>query len=187
MVLCLLAGTGADGALAGVDDRCRSRGGSHAYSHYGSLGTIDGGSHRRDGVWRIVHSASCRWNRTHPFSRPADCAGQKFPSAYYWSCYNLDRQKDLAMEIINRISMYKILFLHGFFASGQCVPAEALRDAFKGRAEVITPDLPMHPKEAINFIRELIEKEKPVAGRSMRRCWLLKWAFRPCSAIRISR
>ena len=57
--------------------------------------------------------------------------------------------------------MRKILFLHGFFASGQCVPAMALRDAFEGRAEVITPDLPMHPKEAISFIRDLIEKEKP--------------------------
>ena len=57
--------------------------------------------------------------------------------------------------------MRKILFLHGFFASGQCVPAMALRDAFEGRAEVITPDVPMHPKEAISFIRDLIEKEKP--------------------------
>ena len=46
-------------------------------------------------------------------------------------------------------------------ASGQCVPAMALHDAFKGRAEVLTPDLPMHPKEAVSFIRELIEKEKP--------------------------
>ena len=57
--------------------------------------------------------------------------------------------------------MRKILFLHGFFASGQCVPALALRDAFEGRAEVITPDVPMHPKEAIGFIRDLIDKEKP--------------------------
>ena len=57
--------------------------------------------------------------------------------------------------------MRRILFLHGFFASGQCVPAMALRDAFEGRAEVITPDVPMHPKEAISFIRDLIEKEKP--------------------------
>ena len=57
--------------------------------------------------------------------------------------------------------MSKIIFLHGFFASGQCVPALALRDAFKGNAEVITPDLPMRPKESISFIRELIEKEKP--------------------------
>ena len=65
------------------------------------------------------------------------------------------------MEIVNRINMKKILFLHGFFASGQCVPAMALRDAFMGRAEVITPDLPLHPKEAIGFIRELIEEVTP--------------------------
>ena len=57
--------------------------------------------------------------------------------------------------------MKKILFLHGFYASGQCVPALALRESFEGRAEVLTPDLPMHPKEAIRFIRELIDREKP--------------------------
>ena len=57
--------------------------------------------------------------------------------------------------------MEKILFLHGFYASGQCVPALALHEAFQGKAEVLTPDLPMHPKEAISFIRELIDNEKP--------------------------
>ena len=57
--------------------------------------------------------------------------------------------------------MKKILFLHGFFASGQCVPAQALRESFMGRAEVLTPDLPMHPKEALRFVRELIDREKP--------------------------
>ncbi len=57
--------------------------------------------------------------------------------------------------------MKKILFLHGFYASGQCVPALALREAFEGRVEVLTPDLPMHPKEAIEFIRGLIDREKP--------------------------
>ena len=66
----------------------------------------------------------------------------------------------------------KILFLHGFYASGQCVPALALRESFEksrigdgilglGRLEVMTPDLPMHPKEAIAFIQELIGREKP--------------------------
>ena len=57
--------------------------------------------------------------------------------------------------------MKKILFLHGFFASGQCEPALALHEAFKSKAEVLTPDLPMHPKEAIDFIREVIDREKP--------------------------
>ena len=55
----------------------------------------------------------------------------------------------------------KILFLHGFFASGQCVPAQALRESFEGREEVLTPDLPMHPKAAISFILSLIDQEKP--------------------------
>ena len=57
--------------------------------------------------------------------------------------------------------MKKILFLHGFYASGQCVPAMVLREAFAGRAEVITPDLPMHPKEAVRFICELTDREQP--------------------------
>ena len=57
--------------------------------------------------------------------------------------------------------MKKILFLHGFYASGQCVPALALHEAFQGKAEVLTPDLPMHPKKAIGFIHELIDSEKP--------------------------
>ena len=57
--------------------------------------------------------------------------------------------------------MKKILFLHGFFASGQCVPAQSLRESFNGRAEVLTPDLPIHPKVAVSLIRELIDREKP--------------------------
>ena len=59
------------------------------------------------------------------------------------------------------MGMKKILFLHGFYASGQCVPAMALRDSFDGSAEVLTPDLPMHPKEVISFIRELIDNKRP--------------------------
>ncbi len=57
--------------------------------------------------------------------------------------------------------MSKILFLHGFFASGQCVPARALRQALEGRATVLSPDLPTHPREALEQIRTIIEREKP--------------------------
>lgn len=57
--------------------------------------------------------------------------------------------------------MKKILFLHGFFASGSCAMAEALREAFAGSAEVLTPDLPLHPREALKFIRSVIDAEKP--------------------------
>ena len=68
----------------------------------------------------------------------------------------------------------KILFLHGFYASGSCVPALALKEAFeKGgttkpgesrggyRATVLTPDLPLHPADAIRLIREICDREKP--------------------------
>ena len=55
----------------------------------------------------------------------------------------------------------KILFLHGFFASGQCVPAVALREAFEGRAEVLTPDLPIHPNMALELIRNICDREHP--------------------------
>ena len=55
----------------------------------------------------------------------------------------------------------KILFLHGFFASGSCVPAQALKQAFEGEVEVLTPDLPLHPREALAFITNLCEYEQP--------------------------
>lgn len=57
--------------------------------------------------------------------------------------------------------MKTIIFLHGFFASGSCIPAKALREAFEGKVRVLTPDLPMHPKQALEFIRQLCDKEKP--------------------------
>ena len=55
----------------------------------------------------------------------------------------------------------KILFLHGFFASGHCIPAQALKQAFANKAEVFTPDLPLHPREALAFITNLCECEHP--------------------------
>lgn len=48
--------------------------------------------------------------------------------------------------------MKKILFLHGFFATGNCPMANAMREAFEGSAVVLTPDLPLHPKEALKEI-----------------------------------
>lgn len=55
----------------------------------------------------------------------------------------------------------KILFLHGFFASGQCEPAVALREAFEGEARVLTPDLPIHPQKALQLVGEIVDHEKP--------------------------
>ena len=57
--------------------------------------------------------------------------------------------------------MKKILFLHGFFATGSCPMARALKEAFEGTAVVLTPDLPLHPKEALKEIRSIIDREQP--------------------------
>ena len=55
----------------------------------------------------------------------------------------------------------KILFLHGFFATGSCPMALALKEAFEGQAIVLTPDLPLHPKVALKNIHAIIDQEKP--------------------------
>ena len=55
----------------------------------------------------------------------------------------------------------KILFLHGFYASGSCVPAQALKETFDGKATILTPDLPLHPADAFRFIRAICDQEKP--------------------------
>ena len=62
----------------------------------------------------------------------------------------------------------KILFLHGFFASGACMPAQTLTHYFAGKASVVAPDLPVHPREAVAFIRQLCTREQPdvLAGNS---------------------
>ena len=85
--------------------------------------------------------------------------------------------------------MKKILFLHGFFASGQCVPAVALREAFEGRAEVLTPDLPIHPNMALELIRNICDREHPdlLVGNSCGSFYAQMLAFRPCLATHIFR
>lgn len=55
----------------------------------------------------------------------------------------------------------KILFFHGFFASGAYITAQTIVKCFEGKALVLTPDLPLHPQEALSFIQQLCEQEKP--------------------------
>ena len=62
---------------------------------------------------------------------------------------------------IKDLGMKKILFLHGFFATGSCPMAKALQEAFVGKAVVLTPDLPLHPREALKAISTIIDREQP--------------------------
>ena len=68
----------------------------------------------------------------------------------------MERALLVFLEVVG-LQVLLIGFLHGFYASGQCVPAVALREAFAESAEVITPDLPMLPKDVIpHFVISMI-------------------------------
>ena len=86
-------------------------------------------------------------------------ADQAEPRQSFWANQEKGYIRQSTRQRIN--SMKKILFLHGFFATGSCPMARALKEAFDGQAVVLTPDLPLHPKEALKYIRMLIDKEKP--------------------------
>lgn len=59
----------------------------------------------------------------------------------------------------NKIKI-KILFLHGFTSSGSCAIAEALKKRTRSIATVTAPDLPLHPYEAMDMLKELCLSEE---------------------------
>ena len=70
--------------------------------------------------------------------------------------------------------MKKIVYLHGFGSSGSSGTVELLRKSFLGtggddRVQIIAPDIPVDPRDALPMIRALVEKENPnlVIGTSM--------------------
>jgi len=62
----------------------------------------------------------------------------------------------------------KILYVHGFASSGQSGTVTRIRMALP-EAEVVAPDLPLEPEEAMALLRETCEREKPdlIIGTSM--------------------
>ena len=69
----------------------------------------------------------------------------------------------------------KILYLHGFASSGASGTVDLLRREFwtnrseSDRLQIVAPDIPVDPVEALPFIRRLVEKEDPILiiGTSM--------------------
>ncbi|MCR5315354.1 MAG: hypothetical protein K6E52_05600 [Bacteroidaceae bacterium] len=62
----------------------------------------------------------------------------------------------------------KILYFHGFASSGATGTAETLRRLLP-EVEVISPDIPVDPTEALPYLRSLCEQENPdlIIGTSM--------------------
>jgi hypothetical protein len=62
----------------------------------------------------------------------------------------------------------KIMYVHGFGSSGQSGTVLRIREVLPS-AIVVAPDLPIHPEEALNLLRETCEHEQPdlIIGTSM--------------------
>lgn len=62
----------------------------------------------------------------------------------------------------------KILYVHGFGSSGQSGTVTRIREVLP-HAEVIAPDLPIHPQEALTLLYNICEAEQPdlIIGTSM--------------------
>lgn len=62
----------------------------------------------------------------------------------------------------------KIIYVHGFMSAGSTHTAQILRD-YMPQATVMAPDLPIHPEEAMELLRNLVKTENPdlIIGTSM--------------------
>ena len=62
----------------------------------------------------------------------------------------------------------KVLYVHGFGSSGQSGTVTRIREVLP-HAEVVAPDLPIHPQEAMDLLNNVCATEKPdlIIGTSM--------------------
>lgn len=62
----------------------------------------------------------------------------------------------------------KLIYFHGFASSGASGTVQLLRKMLPS-AEVIAPDIPVDPEEALPFLKDLVEAEQPdvIVGTSM--------------------
>ncbi|MCX6162912.1 MAG: esterase, partial [Ignavibacteriae bacterium] len=63
-----------------------------------------------------------------------------------------------------------ILYIHGFASSGNATKAGILKEYMQGREDVLSPDLPYAPEEAIKLLESIIdgaEEDVTVFGSSL--------------------
>ena len=62
----------------------------------------------------------------------------------------------------------KLIYFHGFASSGASGTVQILRKIFPS-GEIIAPDIPVDPEEALPMLKELVEQEQPdiIVGTSM--------------------
>lgn len=120
--------------------------------------------------------ASSRWKSLDQINEAGNYAVAPFADVLWWPHnwrkgglserrlaiikeYNFYNQKYCGCEFSMRKN--KILFLHGFTSSGSCEIARTLAEELARYATVMAPDLPLHPQEALNMIKQLCAHLKP--------------------------
>ena len=80
----------------------------------------------------------------------------------------MEQQNQYVKQFPELMKGKTVMYLHGFGSSGQSGTVTRLRTILPN-ANVIAPDLPIHPAEAQVLLRELCEKEQPdlILGTSM--------------------
>ena len=80
----------------------------------------------------------------------------------------MEQQNQYVKQFPDLMKGKTVMYLHGFGSSGQSGTVTRLRTILPN-SKVIAPDLPIHPIEAQDLLRELCEKEKPdlILGTSM--------------------
>ena len=66
--------------------------------------------------------------------------------------------------------MRKVLYIHGFASAGSSGTATHLRNMlYEHGVEVVAPDIPVMPSEALAYLRRLVAEQQPalVVGTSM--------------------
>lgn len=65
--------------------------------------------------------------------------------------------------------MKKLIYFHGFGSSAASNTVKSLAEGLRGEYEVIAPDIPVDPREALPFLKELCLSIQPdlIAGSSM--------------------
>ncbi len=58
--------------------------------------------------------------------------------------------------------MTKVLYIHGFASAGSTGSATQMRNhLYPKGVQVVSPDVPVSPAEAVPFLRELVDREQP--------------------------
>jgi predicted esterase YcpF (UPF0227 family) len=64
--------------------------------------------------------------------------------------------------IRNFVPVKKVLYIHGFASAGSTGSATQMRNhLYPKGVQVISPDVPVNPLEAIAFLKDLVQKEQP--------------------------